>query len=64
MAVSINSVELSLPQSITAGFFLTLGFLFFAFHVKEVVRVLLSTFVTPGKPVGVSIDPPYVQRSN
>ncbi|ERF75957.1 hypothetical protein EPUS_01323 [Endocarpon pusillum Z07020] len=51
MAVSINSVQLSLPQAIIAGFFLVLGFLYFAFQISELTRVLLSTFVTPGKPL-------------
>lgn len=51
MAVSINSVQLSIPQTIIAGGFFILGFLYFAFQIREVIRVLLSTFVTPGKPV-------------
>ena len=57
MAVSVNSVQLSLPQAIIAGFFLILGFLYFAFQIREVVRVLLSTFVTPGKPVRLAVLP-------
>jgi hypothetical protein len=51
MAVSINSVQLSVPQTVIAGSFLVLGILYFAFQIRELVRVLLSTFVTPGKPV-------------
>ncbi|KAF7508829.1 hypothetical protein GJ744_008706 [Endocarpon pusillum] len=49
MAVSINSVQLSLPQVTIAGFFLVVGFLYFAFQITELTRVLLSTFVTRGR---------------
>lgn len=55
MAVSINSIQLSLPQATIAAFFLVLGFLFFAFQIRELLRMLLSTFVTPGKPVRLII---------
>jgi hypothetical protein len=55
MAVSINDVQLSLPQTVIAGGFLVLGFLYMAFQMTELIRMLLSTFVTSGKPVRPSI---------
>lgn len=64
MAVSINSVDIPLPLSIIAGLVLALGLVCSYFEIKEIIRVLLSTFVTPGKPVSHFVDPPYVQNSD
>jgi hypothetical protein len=51
MAFSISDVQLSTPQAIIGGLFAVVGFLVVAFQISEFVRVLLSTFVTPGKAV-------------
>jgi hypothetical protein len=55
MELSVNGVQLSPPQAIIAASFFSLGFLYFAFQFQGLVRMLLSTFVTPGKAVRFSL---------
>ena len=51
MAVVIQNVQLSPAQTTLAGSFLFIGLLYFAFQLKNLVFVLLSNFVIPGKKV-------------
>jgi hypothetical protein len=55
MELSVNGVQLSPPQAIIAAFFFSLGFLYVAFQLQGLVRMLLSTFVTRGKAVRPSL---------